>query len=159
MIETKLNVLKRLAQKLNSMQIIWNVGASCMLYLRGIVKDFDDIDIMVQEQDALSVRKTFETLGVLQPSTKTNHYQTTHFYEFIIDGVDVDVMAGYKVVSDGRVFEFPLTNEQMSDKIKLDEININLASINDWLSYYRVMGRDQKVEIIEKYVKDCYERN
>lgn len=43
----KLELLKEIASTFNQENITWNLGASCMLYLRGIVDTFDDLDIMV----------------------------------------------------------------------------------------------------------------
>ena len=47
--EKKLKVLSALAADLNESDILWAVGASAMLFLRGIVKEFRDIDLLVCE--------------------------------------------------------------------------------------------------------------
>ena len=49
--EKKLKVLAALAADLNESDILWAVGASAMLFLRGIVKEFRDIDLLVCEDD------------------------------------------------------------------------------------------------------------
>ena len=44
--EKKLRVLAALAAELNESDILWAVGASAMLYFRGIVPEFHDIDLL-----------------------------------------------------------------------------------------------------------------
>lgn len=153
MVDQKLHVLKTIAEKLNDLNVLWNIGASCMLFLRGVVSDFDDIDIMVEEKDATKVKCILETLGTLQPKKSTNQYLTTYFYEFEIAGVDVDLMAGYKVINLDKVYEFPFDEHHIDGLYRLDGIDIPLASIDDWFVYYKVMNRHDKVKIIKAYLK------
>ena len=44
--DKKLKVLAALAADLNESDILWAVGASAMLFLRGIVPEFRDIDLL-----------------------------------------------------------------------------------------------------------------
>ena len=41
-----------IASKLNAAGIVWDVGASLLLYLHGITDEFHDIDLMVRQEDA-----------------------------------------------------------------------------------------------------------
>ena len=48
----KLSVLSKLALEFNRENVIWAVGASLLLYFKGYVKDFNDLDIMVADIDS-----------------------------------------------------------------------------------------------------------
>ena len=41
-------------------------------------------------------------MGEIQPPNPNSKYKTKSFMEFIIDSIDVDVMAGFSIVSDGK---------------------------------------------------------
>ena len=51
-IRHKLRVLTRIAAALDGRGVTWAVGASAMLYLRGLTDSFHDIDLMTAEEDA-----------------------------------------------------------------------------------------------------------
>ena len=68
----KLLVLSKLALEFNNQNIVWAVGASLLLYLKGYVEDFNDIDIMVADVDAIKAEKILNSFGSLQQSTKGN---------------------------------------------------------------------------------------
>lgn len=152
-IKHKLDVLVLLAKRLNDLHITWNIGSSTMLYLRGIVDHFNDIDIMIKEEDAYLVVETLLSMGVLQDQKASDRYQTTNFYEFVVEDVDIDVIAGYKIVSDGVVHYFPLEEKHIDTYVMMNDTSIPLASMHDWLLYYRLMKRKDKIEIIENHLK------
>ena len=43
-------------------------------------------------------------------------YRTKTFMEFLIDSIDVDVMAGFAIVKDGKVYDCALRKEQIVEK-------------------------------------------
>ena len=69
--------------------------------------------------------------------------------EFIIDSIDVDVMAGFSIVSDGKVHDCSLHKEQIVEWMTLENTKIPLQSPILWCEYYRLMGRKEKVDVIE----------
>ena len=75
-----------------------------MLYFKGYVKDFNDLDIMVADSDSYKAEEILKHFGPIQQSTKGS-YETKHFREFIVDGADVDMIGGFAIVRDGKVSE------------------------------------------------------
>ena len=73
--------------------------------------------------------------------------------EFIIDSVEVDVMAGFAIVKDGKVYDCALRKEQIVEKMSLGEEVVPLQSPLLWCKYYRLMGRTEKAEMIEKAIE------
>lgn len=145
----KIEVLKKIAHRFNEAHIVWALGASMLLYFKGITSEFHDIDLMIANEDVECVRTILSEMGKIQPPNPNSKYRTKTFMEFIIDSIDVDVMAGFSIISDGRVFDCSLQEEQVVEKMSLGTELIPLQSPLLWREYYQLMGRTEKVKMIE----------
>ena len=105
-IQKKIELLQKIAHRFNEANIEWALGASMLLYFKGIISEFHDIDLMVSVHDAEQVRTILSEMGELHPpaSAPDPMYRTKVFMEFTIDSVDIDVMAGFSIVSEGKVY-------------------------------------------------------
>ncbi len=148
-LEKKLNVLSQIARVLNEAQVTWAVGASALLYFKGKTESFEDIDLMAAEEDAEKIKALLLPLGRIMPEKPDSKYQTRHFMEFVIDGVDVDIMAGLVIVKDGQAYECPFGREQIAEWIQLDGESIPLQVLEDWKRYYMLMGRTAKAKMLD----------
>lgn len=146
----KLTVLSKIARVFNENQILWAVGGSMLLYFKGKTEIFHDIDLMVGEKDIDAAKALLLTIGDLLPEKPNPQYKTRHFLEFRVDGVDVDVMAGFIIVSDGKDYDCSLLPEQIEEYIPLNGELIPLQALQDWRKYYELMGRESKVAMIDK---------
>lgn len=149
----KLELLSTIANDFNNADITWNLGASCMLYLREIVSEFNDIDIMVAVEDIDKVEAIMSKYGTPIKRVPNDKYKTTYFYEYEIDGVDIDIMAGFVIVSKDKDYEFAITKNEEYDSYNLKGVDIKLASVEEWYKYYSLMGRTNKVKLLQNYVK------
>lgn len=145
---TKLKVLATLASRFNSEQVVWAVGASLLLYLKGKTNHFNDIDIVIRETDVPKVELILSQLGTLKPKQTDAHYQTKCFMEAVIDGVEIDVMAGLAIVSQGKVYDCSLKETDIIDSVAIHGQRIPLDSLQSWKRYYHLMGRDAKADLI-----------
>lgn len=145
----KLTVLKKIAHEFNKADITWALGASLLLYFKRIAPDFHDIDIMVTNEDAASAKDILMRLGSLQPPNPNEKYQTKLFLEFVIDDVDVDMMAGFAIVHQDSVFDCSLQKDEIVEFYDLQGEQIPLQSLERWCLYYELMGRDEKVRTIK----------
>ena len=148
-IEKKLCVLSDMAHVLNEAHVTWAVGASALLYLKGRAATFGDIDLMAAEEDAGKIKALLSQMGRLLPDNPDARYQTRHFMEFVIDGVEVDVMAGLVIVSDGQAHECPFGQAQIAEYVQLHGEKIPLQFMSDWKRYYTLMGRTAKAEMMD----------
>lgn len=150
--EEKISLLKRIAHRLNEAQVEWCLGASMMLYFKGIVSEFHDIDLMISVDDAEVVKTILSEMGTLCPSDHEPNpmYQTKCFMEYVIDAIDVDVMAGFAIVRDGKIYDCSLCKEQITEQLMLEDEVIPMQSPRLWCTYYRLMGRSTKADLIEK---------
>ncbi len=151
-IDEKILVLTEIARKFNENNITWAIGASSMLYLRNIVSEFNDLDLQIKEEDGLKAKEILLKMGTLKQST-ADGYATKQFYEFLIAGVEVDVMAGFRIVKDDMIYDCGLKEEEIRESVSINDVTIPLDSLENWLHYYRLMERKQKVSIIEDYLK------
>ncbi|HOO44355.1 MAG TPA: hypothetical protein PKU69_04705, partial [Bacillota bacterium] len=79
-----------------------------------------------------------------------------HFHEYLIDGVDVDMIAGFAINSKNIIYQFPLDQSKPRESIELSDEIIYLDSLSVWLEYYRLMDRKDKVSIIENHLKSGF---
>lgn len=149
-IETKLKVLSNIAHVLNEKNIVWAMGASVLLYFKGKTDFFYDLDLMVSEDDVEKLKEQLLPMGLLAPPNPDKQYKTRHFLEFVIDGIDVDVMAGLVIVKDGIEVDCSLFPNQIKEYIQLNGEAIPLQALSDWRRYYELMGRTSKVEMIDR---------
>ncbi|HPJ01508.1 MAG TPA: hypothetical protein PKU80_01535 [Candidatus Limiplasma sp.] len=148
--EQKLQALQKLAHRLNAAGIPWAVGGSMLLYFKGLVSEFRDIDIMVKAEDAEPVRAILEKLGTLEAPKPSVKFQSKAFFELTIDGVDVDVMAGFVIISGGAAHDCSLQEQEITESIQLGSENIPLHSLAAWRRNYELMGKHDKVRLIDE---------
>ena len=154
-LDQKLRVLARIAEKLNSEQVTYAVGASAMLYLRGILDSFHDIDLSVAEADAPRAIAALQTLGTMAPPDRNSGYLTRCFRTFAVEGVEVDLIAGMVIVSeDGEAHECPLLPGDIDAEADVCGIPVPLHSLACWRRYYSWMGRQAKAELVEKAMNE-----
>ena len=147
--QDKLDTLSKLAAEFNKENLVWAVGASLLLYFKGYVEEFNDLDIMVTGDDALKMEAILSSFGNLQPSTKEN-FETKYFRKFAVNGVEVDMIGGFAIVSSGMVHDCDLRTEQIAEFVTVNGQEIPLHSVALWRTYYALMGRDSKVAIIDE---------
>lgn len=150
-IETKLRILSQIARLFNKNNIKWNLGASCMLYLRGIVEEFSDIDLFVSKNDISLAKTILDQYGVIQPHTKSDSYKTDFFSEYIIEDVDIDLISGFKILKDHKLYDLSFDDNEMFETIKFNDELIYLASLDKWEYFYQIMDRKDKVDLLKKH--------
>lgn len=148
-IEQKLKVLLKISALFHSADIKWAVGASLLLYLKGYIETFNDIDLLIYEEDAPKAKELMKELGELQ-KLDGNHYKADHFYIFMVDGVEVDIMGNYIVTKDGIDYEIGLEENAQIEWITICGQSIPLDSVSMWRRHYDVMGRQAKVDLIDR---------
>lgn len=150
----KIELLKKIALQFEKAHITWALGGSMMLYFKGIVPVFQDIDLMVADADAQTAQSILCSMGQMQPQNPNPKFRSKAFMEFVIDSVDVDVIAGFAIVSGDGVVDCSLQKEQIVERMPLGEACIPLQSPALWCRYYRLMDRTEKAQMIEQALSD-----
>ena len=124
-----------------------------MLYLRGWVSTFDDLDILIDERDYERVETVMNRLGkrVIVPPNPL--YETRHFLNYRIGDVKCDIMAGLSIIHQGKPHYFPY-DENKYDLVKYQGRLYRLGTSDDWCEYYRLMNRNDKGKLIKNHRKE-----
>jgi hypothetical protein len=64
-------------------------------------------------------------------------------------------MAGFSIVNNGKEYDCSLKSDQIYEIYVFDGVSIPMQSPVLWLKYYSLIGRQDKVELINRY----YEKN
>lgn len=150
----KLHLLAHLARELNQAGVTWSLGASCFLYLKGIAPTFHDLDLMVAYQDADKAEEILAKEGRKEPEHYDySRYGTKVFVEYVVAGVDIDLMADFSIIKDGKEYRFPLEAQSIVERYPLEGETIPFESLNVWRERYALMGREEKVKMIDAALK------
>ena len=120
-----------------------------MLYLNGIETPVADIDIVIDEKDKDKVKNIVNKLEHIEKQ-KNDIYLTELFYSITLNGADIDLMVGFKIDTKNGVYSYPTGSKLVDKTIIVDETNINLCSLKDWLDAYTAMNRESKVNLIRQ---------
>ena len=147
------NTLSYIGKKLNEERIVWAVGASILLNHYGLIDKPNDIDILVDLKDIEKADKVLKNIGEKIVWEKTETYSTKHFYEYVVNGFDVDVMAGLSINYDNGTFKYIFDQSSISEITIINGVNIPLTSLEDWYVIYQLIpNREVKVSVIENYL-------
>ena len=148
-VSEKLSVLSSIAKRFHENHITWAVGASALLYFHGLLPDFHDLDLMVEDRDALRARDILQAMGASHPSAQEARYRTKYFFEFVIGGVEVDLMGGFAILKNGVLHNCSLDPSRITESVTVNGQLIPLDSLRAWRGYYALMGREAKAALID----------
>ena len=148
-------VLVEIAKALNASHAVWGVGASLLLNQYGLTEKTNDIDITVSSRDIAVVDQILSEMGTKQPISHSDIYATDYFYEYIIGGINVDVMAGLKINTNNNVFEYPFDKKSVQNTFTFQNTTIPFSTLEDWYVLYQLMpDREFKVKLIAEYFNE-----
>ncbi|MCD3352061.1 nucleotidyltransferase family protein [Clostridium botulinum D/C] len=152
MVNLIFKVLIYIGKKLNDNGITWGVGASILLNQFGFIEKPNDIDIFISIKDIERADEVLKSMGEKKKWESSTTYSTKYFYEYIIDGVDIDVMAGFAVNHNSGVFKYNFNHTSISEFRKINKVDIPFTSLEDWYVIYQLIpSRESKVKMIENY--------
>lgn len=148
-----LNTLSYIGDNLNKRNIKWAVGGSILLNQFGLVDNPNDIDLIVDLSDVDKADSILKEIGIKKVNEKIKTYSTKFFYEYVVNEVDVDVMAGLSINHDEGLFDYIFDNHSTDKVVKINGIDIPFTSLEDWYVIYQLIpNREFKVKIIEEYL-------
>jgi len=145
--------LSYIGEKLNKENILWGVGASILLNHYNLVNNPKDIDILVALEDIHKADEILKFLGHKKVRELNDSYSTEYFNEYIINGIDIDVMSGLTLNHEEGKYTQIFDKASIVDELDVDDVKIPLTSLEDWYIIYQLIpGRDYKVTLIENYL-------
>lgn len=145
--------LLRVAARLNDGGVPWALGASMMLWYRGIVDAARDIDMLVREDAADRAAALLRPMGEELPQRRQEEYASRSFHTFVVDDVEIDVIAGFTIRHSAGVYVYPLQPEHWT-RLERGGIWIYLTPLEDWFLLYQLMDREHRVRQIEEFLLD-----
>lgn len=137
-------VLAYIVKALQQEQIHFGIGGSLLLAHHGLPVTPRDIDLVVALADAERAILLLSEIGTVVEQEKTSLYATQVFQEFMIEGIDLDLMSGLQVRHDEGIFVYPFAEQT------INETGLPFMSLVDWYVIYQLIpGREQKVTMIE----------
>jgi hypothetical protein len=144
--------LIRIAHDLNASNILWGVGASLLLQQYGLTDTCKDIDLLVSVADIQTADHILSAMGEKQTEKPSGIYATDYFYEYIIDGVNIDVMAGLKIKTGKTVFEYTFDKDSVPHSFPVGGVPVPFCTLEEWYTLYQLMpGKTHKALLIASY--------
>jgi len=145
--------LSYIGEKLNEENILWGVGASILLSHYNLVNSPNDIDILVALKDIHKADEILKSLGNKKIREANDSYSTEYFNEYVINGIDVDVMSGLTLNHEEGKYVQIFDEASIVDEMLVNDVKIPLTSLEDWYIIYQLIpGREFKVSLIENYL-------
>lgn len=147
------DTLSYIGEKLNEEKVIWGVGASILLNHYDLIYKPNDIDILVDLKDIEKADRILKSIGEKKIRDNVDTYSTEYFYEYVINGFDVDVMSGLSINHNNGMFKYIFDYHSISEIKEVNGIDIPLAALEDWYVIYQLIpNRETKVNMIESYL-------
>ena len=84
--DSRLPIIVKIAEAMNKAGVRYAIGGSALLVLKGIDFSFNDLDLMVHEEDVEKAKEVLRGLGEYHPND--GHSSAKIFEEFTVDGLD-----------------------------------------------------------------------
>ncbi len=128
--------------------LTWAIGGSTLLHELGLVSNPHDLDLVVAEDQFMTVAARLTSIFGPQQRLEGEHLASRWFARFDAPPHgSVDVMAGIAVVQGGRpgTWYFDPASIRTSD-------GLPWMSASDWLHLYRLFDRPDRVAMLEGYL-------
>lgn len=147
-----LETLGKIFKIINKEKVLWCVGGSFLLLQYNLVDEARDIDILVNEDDALRLHNLLLPLGEYTYSPPNKPYLTKHFFHHRIDDVEVDIIGGFKIKHTCGIYNFHLDDDSISTYKYIDNMKVPLSTLEDWYVLYQLIpNREDKVKLIREH--------
>ena len=146
-------ILSILGEKLNRSNIVWAVGGSILLNQFDLIDKPNDIDLFVDINQIEKVDDIFKRIGQKKEVGNDTTFSTRYFYEYIVEGINIDVMAGFAVNHSDGLFEYIFDDHSISEFRLINGVSIPFTSLEDWyVIYHLIPDREYKANMIRNYL-------
>ena len=117
----------------------WSLACSMNLFLRGIVDEFHDLDLIVDINDIDKIQKIMEKLGAILVDTGGNGYcESDKYMHFQLGRIDIDIISGFRVITFGTKFVYNFNINEL-EYIEIEHVKIPLVSMEAMYILYSMM--------------------
>lgn len=144
-------------------EIPFAILCSFNLFLRGIVDEFHDFDILIDINYVEKVKNIMKSIGAKLVATGGNGYCESDVYlHYQLDRVDVDIIAGFKIVTFGTELHYPYNPEevQICKIYEEKEMDIPLVALEAlYLLYAMMEGWQAKRRFKRVLIGECINKS
>ena len=149
-----------LAKEFNKHNITWGLGASSLLNYHGLVDTVNDLDILVIPVDIEKVEKILLKIGKKEISAPSEFYSNEYFGEFVIDGVNIDVMSRMTIKNHGVTYIYPFDEKSVVDQWVMEGVSVPMTSLEEWyILYHMIPNKEKKVKLLDEYFSNHEVKN
>ena len=148
------NTLIKVSEALNKSGILWSIGASLLLNQYRLADKPSDIDILVSCHDVDKADYILSEMGRKETSIKNNDvYGTKHFHEYVIESINVDLMADLTIKYENRIVSYIFDKKSVPHNFCIRNASIPFSTLEDWFVLYHLMpGKAAKSDLIYNYL-------
>lgn len=151
------NILCKLAKNFEQKNIRWAIVCSLNLYLRGIVDDFNDIDLLVEAEDAKKIKETMIEFGAdIVEVPEIDFCKSDIVMYFDLDKVRVEVISGFRILTFGTQYFYKYDSNEV-ETMHIEDIDVHLINLEALYLLYGMMEgwqqrRRYKRLLIQEYL-------
>ena len=158
--EERKEVFLSLIENFKKRNIKWAVGCSMNLFLRGIVDEFHDLDLIVDNDCIPEVKSVMGEIGAELKATGGNGFcESDTYLHYAFERVDVDIIAGFRVNTFGTSYYYPFNAAEV-DWLNMEVVDLEIPLISleaMYVLYYMMEGWQKKRQfkrmLIEQYFR------
>lgn len=147
-----LAVLKKIAAILDGTSVKWVLTGSCGMVLQGMPLEVHDIDLQPDRKGAYEIGRLLAEFMVSPVTYKPSERIRSHFGEFLIDGVEVQVMGDMTKLRDDGTWEEPVCLEKVRVWVEIDGIKLPVLPLEYEYEAYKRMGRLERAQSIRAWL-------
>lgn len=146
-------IMAKIANELNQYNIIYAMGASKLLERYGLIEKSSDIDIFVIEEHFFKTLEILDSMGLQKDLTFDSGYLTKYLYEYEVDKVEVNIVAGMNMRHDRGIFKFTFDRNSIDSYWDFQGIKIPYMALEDWFVLYHIMpGKLEYAKKVTSYL-------
>lgn len=147
--QTLASVLKTLKEN----KIRCGIGGSYLLQLYDLCDEPNDIDFWVEPNDMQKVRLLFREYDEIIEKIQL---PAQYHYKFRYFDMDIDFVACFITRPNQHEYVYNIRPESIEIITTSDGLDIPCTSLEDWYIVYKLLNREEKASLIEKYI---YKKN
>ncbi|NRT75890.1 hypothetical protein [Clostridium beijerinckii] len=148
-----LKALSYIGNKFNDLNIVWGAGGSVLLSHFGLLNNLNDISIFVDVNDIIKIDEMFKDMSNEIANNESKLYSPKYFHKSIIEGSEVNIIAGLKINHSNGTFKYIFHSDSISELTEINKIDIPLMSLEDWYVLYQLNpNTKEKAALIEKFL-------
>lgn len=150
--EVYIDVLQKIYDKLNVLNINWVITGSTAFIIQGVPLEPNDIDIQADKQGAYQIEECFKEFVTSKVSLSNNGKISSYFGCLEIDGIKVKIMGDIqKNVNDE--WEEPVDLRKYKKSIILKDMNLPVLDLRYEYKAYMKMCRIEKALLLKKFIQ------